>query len=122
MMLRRLASAALVLTVLAPVLASGLPACCAPVEAPRSCCPSNATAQAPKGCCKAPEAPRPEARSKTDVALATVASSPVGPAAASCVATVPSSVSFLRARLDGRAPSPADSPPDLPTLHRTLLI
>ena len=122
MMHRRLVAYALALAVLAPVVASGLPACCAPVEESRSCCPAKATAQAPKGCCKAPEAPEPEARSKNGAALATVASNFTGTVAAMTAATLPWPASFLRARLEGRAPSPSDSPPDLPTLHRTLLI
>lgn len=108
--------------VIVPVLAAARPACCVkPVDTtPKGCCAPAAAGMA-KGCCKAPEAPKPEAMSKVVIAALV----PVAPAASPATAQVQqqSAVEATRvARLDHRAPSPTDSPPDRLSLHRTLLI
>jgi hypothetical protein len=123
MTLRKLTAALLTLLAMTPVLAAGRPACCAKKAAPavRGCCAGMA-ASAPKGCCKPPEAPKPAASASAADAPALVTVAPTA-LPSSEVASAPTEAEAVRiARLDHRAPSPTDSPPDLLTLHRALLI
>ena len=123
MTLRKPTAALLTLLALSPVLAAGRPACCAkkPEPAAHGCCASKASA-APKGCCKPVEAPKPAARSSAPDAPAVVATAPAA-LPSSEVATARTEAEAVRiARLDHRAVSPTDSPPDLLTLHSALLI
>ena len=119
-----LAVAALV-AVSVPVLAAGLPACCAPrVEPPAArsaCCPMKAAAGMPKGCCKAPEAPKPDTRI-TQAAPAVVAAAPPSVALVVVSTDVPELVVAHAARREHRAPSPDDSPPDRLSRNHVLLI
>ena len=123
MTLRKPTAALLTLLALTPVLAAGRPACCAkkPEPASHGCCAAKATS-APKGCCKPVEAPKPAARANAPDAPAVVATAPTA-LPSSEVVTAPTAAEAVRiARLDHRAPSPTDSPPDLLTLHRIFLI
>jgi hypothetical protein len=123
MMHRKLTAACLTFLVTVPAIAGGRPACCVkkPVPAPHGCCAST-TASTPKGCCKAPEAPRPQTRAQAGdaPALLSVASAALP---ASEVTALPTEAETVRvARLEHRAASPTDSPPDLLTRNRSLLI
>ena len=108
-----------------PVLAAGLPACCAQVvsqaAARPACCPMKAAATMPKGCCKAPEAPMPESRIK-QAAPAVVTIAPPSVALVVVSIDVPALVVAHAARREHRAPSPDDSPPDRLSRNHILLI
>lgn len=74
----------------------------------------------PKGCCKAPATPRPAARAKDTLAgLAAAATS--APVTMISFTITPTEAARL-ARRSHRAASPDDSPPDLLSLNRSLLI
>ena len=120
---RRLTAAILAAWVMVPVLAAGRPACCvkSPTPARPACCAAM-TGSMPKGCCKPPVAPKPEVRVNAPAAPALLPVAPQLSLTAAC-RHVPTDVEAIRiARSDHRAPSPADSPPDLLRLHRALLI
>jgi len=106
-----------------PVLAAGRPACCVkkPTPAPHGCC-ARTTASAPKGCCKPVEAPKPAARANSSDAPALVATAPAALSSTGTSTAMTEAEATRIARLDHRAVSPTDSPPDLLTLHRSLLI
>jgi len=111
---------------LAPVLAAGRPACCkAPTTraASHSCCTANpgAQASAPKGCCKAPAAPKAETKAKDGLSIALSIPQSLGSPALVSVA-LPEAVSVRLARRAHHAIAPDDSPPDLLSQIRVLLI
>ena len=80
-----------------------------------------AQASAPKGCCKAPVAPRSDARAKDPAQVALSIPITLGaPAMASAV--LPDAVQVRLARHAHHAVLPDDSPPDLLSHLRVLLI
>ena len=127
MMNRRKLLAALVASLaLAPVLAAGSPACCKSPSAPapsHACCAAKTgpAASAPKGCCKAPVAPQAETKAKDGLSIALAIPHTLGsPALPS--ATLPGAVSARIARRAHHAVAPYDSPPDILSQTRVLLI
>jgi hypothetical protein len=123
MKLRKLTAALLTLLAMTPVLAAGRPACCVkkPTPAPHGCC-ARTTASAPKGCCKPVEAPKPASRASSIDAPVLLATAPTALPSDAASAPMTEAEAVRIARLDHRAVSPTDSPPDLLALHRSLLI
>jgi hypothetical protein len=111
---------------LAPVLAAGRPACCKAPSTPvpsHSCCAAKhgPQASAPKGCCKAPVAPKAETKAKDGLSIALSIPQTLGSPALASVA-LPEAVSVRLARRAHHAIAPDDSPPDLLSQIRVLLI
>lgn len=123
MMLRKWTAAFLTLLAMTPVLAAGRPACCGKKAAPiaHACCVAM-TAGPANGCCKAPEAPKPPTRVRADDAPALLAVAPSALPSSETTCAQTAAAAALIARRDHRAASPTDSPPDLLSLHSTLLI
>jgi hypothetical protein len=124
---KRILAAALALAALLPALAAGRAACCfrtTQAAVKPVCCPAMAAraAAAPKGCCKAPVPPKPEAKAKEGVLLATAFSPVPSVAPAAAVGSIPSASAVRLARLAHRADSPDESPPDLLTRNSVLQI
>ena len=123
---RVLVAIAIVLAMAIPALAAGVPACCVSRTVPRAsshaCCAPRTEVTTPKGCCKAPEAPKPERRTETSLALAASVSPVAVPLAVTARVDGAGLAAFRIARREHRAVAPEDSPPDRLTRLRTLLI
>jgi hypothetical protein len=123
----KLVAALLALLAVSPALSAGRPACCikpaAASAASHGCCHAMGGAQvaAPKGCCKAPVAPKPETKVTDGAPIALSVPVELGaPALAS--AALSEAVSTRLARRAHHADAPDDSPPDLLSRIRVLLI
>jgi len=124
----QLVAAWLVTLAIAPVIASGRPACCikrkvAPA-ASHGCCPvkSEAAASAAKGCCKVPAAPKSESKAIQGTAIAAAVPSLDFGAPAVASSALPPTATIRLARRAHHAEAPDDSPPDrLSQLHVLLI-